>query len=190
MDRVLPELSKQRSGKMHSALRQVVVCPRSLCHHSRRYCRPLGRGWQRKAASRNISPFEERPWSPYRPAPEKRDGVIARGGDRGDWEGCHIPTKPWIIEGKGFMVYPGLFDSFTDIGLMPVHRGRRWRSAEQGQPQSQRPRARKTGPARCPGATRLANEPKRQARRNLARRRIYDRISAPKGGIFPARPPC
>jgi imidazolonepropionase-like amidohydrolase len=29
-----------------------------------------------------------------------------------------FPQETWIVDGKGLMVYPGLFDSFTDIGLV------------------------------------------------------------------------
>ena len=30
-----------------------------------------------------------------------------------------IPDEAWIIDGKGLVVYPGLFDAFTDVGLVP-----------------------------------------------------------------------
>src|SRR2546422_1207109 len=31
-----------------------------------------------------------------------------------------IPAEAWIIDGKGLTVYPGLFDSFTDVGILPA----------------------------------------------------------------------
>jgi hypothetical protein len=31
-----------------------------------------------------------------------------------------IPDEAWIIDGKGLVVYPGLFDAFTDVGLVPA----------------------------------------------------------------------
>jgi hypothetical protein len=51
-----------------------------------------------------------------------------------------FPQETWIIDGKGLTVYPGLFDSFTDIGLVasaPSTNGESAGRSQQGQPQSQ-----------------------------------------------------
>jgi imidazolonepropionase-like amidohydrolase len=43
------------------------------------------------------------------------DGLItAVGAD------VKVPADAWVIDGKGLIVYPGLVDSFTDVGIAPV----------------------------------------------------------------------
>src|SRR5436309_8229495 len=41
-----------------------------------------------------------------------KDGKIAAIG-----EGIPVPTEAKVIDGKGLQVYPGLFDSITQMGL-------------------------------------------------------------------------
>src|SRR5438477_11980883 len=41
-----------------------------------------------------------------------RGVILAVGG-----KDVAIPADAFVIEGKGLIVYPGLFDSFTDVGL-------------------------------------------------------------------------
>src|SRR5271167_4945046 len=43
--------------------------------------------------------------------------VIAHGVITAIGKDVAIPPDAWIIEGKGLTVYPGLIDSFTDVGL-------------------------------------------------------------------------
>jgi imidazolonepropionase-like amidohydrolase len=97
-----------------------------------------------------------------------------------------IPPEAWIIEGKGLIVYPGLFDSFTDIVMVPAAAAP---SGERGGRQAQ-PDAH--GPEDRPGST-----PWRDAagEASLTDKRISTWrdagfttvMSAPKGGIFPGQ---
>src|SRR5271154_2145440 len=51
------------------------------------------------------------------PPVENATIVMARGVITAMGKDIAIPPDAWIIEGKGLLVYPGLFDSFTDVGL-------------------------------------------------------------------------
>jgi hypothetical protein len=43
--------------------------------------------------------------------------VISRGIITAIGKDAAIPPEAWVIDGKGLTVYPGLFDSFTDVGI-------------------------------------------------------------------------
>jgi hypothetical protein len=51
------------------------------------------------------------------PPLENATVVMAHGVIKAIGKDIAIPPDAWIIEGKGLVVYPGLFDSFTDVGL-------------------------------------------------------------------------
>jgi hypothetical protein len=51
------------------------------------------------------------------PPVENATVVMAHGVITAIGKDVTIPPDAWIIEGKGLTVYPGLFDSFTDLGL-------------------------------------------------------------------------
>jgi hypothetical protein len=51
------------------------------------------------------------------PTVENATIVMAHGVITAIGKDVAIPPDAWIIEGKGLTVYPGLFDSFTDVGL-------------------------------------------------------------------------
>ena len=51
------------------------------------------------------------------PPLENATVVMAHGVITAIGRDVTIPPDAWIIEGKGLTVYPGLFDSFTDVGL-------------------------------------------------------------------------
>jgi imidazolonepropionase-like amidohydrolase len=95
-----------------------------------------------------------------------------------------IPDEAWIVDGKGLTVYPGLIDSFTDIGLTSLAAS----PAESG--------TRKPSPARGP-EDRPGTSPWRNAADevNLSDKRIETWrdggfttvVSAPKGGFFPGQ---
>jgi len=57
-----------------------------------------------------------------------------------------IPPEAWVIEGKGLIVYPGLFDSFTDVGITAV-----LSASSEGSPHGAQERAR--GPEDRPAST-------------------------------------
>src|SRR6266481_5985004 len=96
-----------------------------------------------------------------------------------------IPPEAWVIEGKGLIVYPGLFDSFTDVGITAV-----LSASSEGSPHGAQERAR--GPEDRPAST-----PWRSAADDvsLSDKRIETWrsggfttvLSAPKGGIFPGQ---
>jgi len=105
-----------------------------------------------------------------------------------------FPQETWIIDGKGLTVYPGLIDSFTDIGLVASASPAGGESAgrpQQGQPPSQQ-QATSRGPEDRPGAT-----PWRDAagEATLGDKRVETWrdagfttvVSAHKGGIFPGQ---
>src|SRR5258708_12328795 len=43
--------------------------------------------------------------------------VISRGLFTAIGKDIPVPPEAWVIDGKGLTVYPGLFDSFTDVGI-------------------------------------------------------------------------
>src|SRR6266852_7558420 len=45
--------------------------------------------------------------------------VIARGVIAAVGKDIPVPPEAWVIDGKGLTIYPGLIDSFTDLGLTP-----------------------------------------------------------------------
>jgi Amidohydrolase family len=45
--------------------------------------------------------------------------VVARGVIVAVAKDATIPADAWVIEGKGLIVYPGLLDALTDVGLPP-----------------------------------------------------------------------
>jgi imidazolonepropionase-like amidohydrolase len=120
------------------------------------------------------------------PRLENATVVISRGVITAVGKDASFPQEAWLIDGKGLTVYPGLFDSFTDIGLSanaPVAGG-------EGPPHPQQAISR--GPEDRPGST-----PWRDAagQASLADKRVETWrsagfttvVSAPKGGIFPGQ---
>jgi imidazolonepropionase-like amidohydrolase len=111
--------------------------------------------------------------------------VIARGVISAIGKDAAIPDEASVIDGKGLTVYPGLVDSFTDVGIPAAPAA----SGEAGQRAQQ---AISRGPEDRPGAT-----PWRTAAEevNLTDKRIETWraagfttvISAPKGGMFPGQ---
>src|SRR5882762_11920370 len=43
--------------------------------------------------------------------------VLSRGIITAVGRDVAIPPEAWVIDGKGLIVYPGLVDSFTDVGI-------------------------------------------------------------------------
>jgi imidazolonepropionase-like amidohydrolase len=111
--------------------------------------------------------------------------VVSRGLFAGIGKDITIPPEAWVIEGKGLIVYPGLIDSFTDVGIpaAPTAGG-------EGGPRGSQERAR--GPEDRPYST-----PWRSAADevSLSDKRIETWrsagfttvVSSPKGGIFPGQ---
>jgi imidazolonepropionase-like amidohydrolase len=109
--------------------------------------------------------------------------VIARGLITAVGKDVAIPPEAWVIDGKGLIVYPGLVDSFTDVGITAAPP-----AGGEGGPRGSQERAR--GPEDRPYST-----PWRSAADevSLSDKRIETWrsggfttvVSAPKGGIFP-----
>src|ERR1700676_2227745 len=119
--------------------------------------------------------------------------VMAHGVITAIGKDVAIPPDAWIIEGKGLTVYPGLFDSFTDVGLpvaapAPSSAGEGGGGGRRAAPTGEVSR----GPEDRPGTT-----PWRSAADevSLSDKRIESWrnggfttvVSAPKGGMFPGQ---
>jgi len=112
--------------------------------------------------------------------------IISRGIVSAVAKEANIPDEALVIEGSGLTVYPGLLDSFTDVGIPPA-------AAPSGGESGARQQAPVShGPEDRPGATpwrTAANEA------NLGDKRIESWrsagfttvVSAPKGGMFPGQ---
>jgi imidazolonepropionase-like amidohydrolase len=119
------------------------------------------------------------------PPIENASIVISRGLITAVGRDVAVPPEAWVIEGKGLTVYPGLFDSFTDVGIpaAPPATG-------EGGPRGAQESAR--GPEDRPYST-----PWRSAADevSLSDKRIETWrsagfttvVSAPKGGILPGQ---
>ncbi len=111
--------------------------------------------------------------------------VISRGIITAVGKEAGIPAEAWVIDGKGLTVYPGLFDSFTDVGIPAAPP-----AGAEGAPR--RPQEAARGPEDRPGST-----PWRSAADevSLSDKRIETWrsagfttvVSAPKGGFFPGQ---
>jgi len=120
------------------------------------------------------------------PRIENATVVISRGVITAVGRDASFPQEAWLIDGKGLTVYPGLFDSFTDIGLAPASPPPGGEGSARPQPSISR------GPEDRPGST-----PWRDAagEASLTDKRIETWrnagfttvVAAPKGGIFPGR---
>ena len=113
--------------------------------------------------------------------------VVTRGVITAVAKDARIPEDAWVIDGKGLTVYPGLIDSFTDIGLETA--------APAAQPTTRAERRAQggaSGPEDRPGSTPWRNAADEVT---LSDKRIETWrnggfttvVSAPKGGFFPGQ---
>jgi imidazolonepropionase-like amidohydrolase len=122
--------------------------------------------------------------------------IISRGIITAIATDAKIPDEAWIIDGKGLTVYPGLIDSFTDVGLMAPPAAGAPAAGTPGATESaprppQTPTAAR-GPEDRPGTTPWRNAADEV---NLADKRIETWrnggfttvVAAPKGGFFPGQ---
>jgi hypothetical protein len=120
------------------------------------------------------------------PRIENATVIISRGVIAAVSKDASVPGEAWVIDGKGLTVYPGLVDSFTDVGLLPAA------PPAGGESGPRAPQVTSRGPEDRPGAT-----PWRDAagEASLSDKRVESWrtagfttvISAPKGGIFPGQ---
>jgi len=111
--------------------------------------------------------------------------VVSRGIIAAVGKDVAIPPEAWVIEGKGLTVYPGLVDSFTDVGIPAA-------APTGGEGGPRRSQEMPRGPQDRPGST-----PWRSAADHvsLSDKRIETWrsagfttvVSAPKGGFFPGQ---
>ncbi len=111
--------------------------------------------------------------------------VVSRGVITAIGKEATIPPEAWVIDGKGLIVYPGLFDSFTDVGIPavppPVGEGGPRRSQELARGPEDRPGS---TPWRS-GADEVSLSDKRiETWRSAGFTTV---VSAPKGGFFPGQ---
>jgi len=116
--------------------------------------------------------------------------VMAHGVITAIGKDVAIPPDAWVIEGKGLTVYPGLFDSFTDVGISAAPAGPG--GGSEGGPHRPQPQEISRGPEDRPGTA-----PWRSAADevNLSDKRIESWreagfttvVSAPKGGMLPGQ---
>lgn len=124
------------------------------------------------------------------PVLENATILISRGVISAIGKDLTIPDEAWIIDGKGLTVYPGLFDAFTDVGIVAAPAP----AAESGGPRRSPAGAaeRSNGPEDRPGTTAWRNAADEVS---LADKRIETWrsagfatvLSAPKGGIVPGQ---
>ena len=110
--------------------------------------------------------------------------LISRGVISAVGRDLKIPDEAWIIDGKGLTVYPGLIDSFTDIGITsPPPVPRKWQSQT----------------IACAAVPKIVPESRRGATppmKSISRDKRIETwrnggfttvVSAPKGGFFPGQ---
>jgi hypothetical protein len=121
------------------------------------------------------------------PVIENATVVIARGVIAAVGKEVKVPEDAWVIDGKGLTVYPGLFDAFTDLGIVaPAAAG------EGGAGRAAAPGEVVRGPEDRPSATPWRNGADEVS---LADKRIETwrnggfttAVSAPRGGFFPGQ---
>jgi len=111
--------------------------------------------------------------------------VIARGLLTAVGKDIAIPPEAWVVEGKGLTVYPGLIDSFTDVGLSvaPPASGEAGprRSQEGAHGPEDRPYS---TPWRTAADEATLSDKRIETWRNGGFTTV---VSSPKGGIFPGQ---
>jgi hypothetical protein len=115
--------------------------------------------------------------------------VVSRGVITAVGSNVTIPADAWVIDGKGLIVYPGLIDGFTDVGLALAQTGGAAPSGGGGGGQQS---AISRGPEDRPLTTPWRNaadevnssDPKIESWRAAG---FTTAISAPKNGIFPGQ---
>jgi imidazolonepropionase-like amidohydrolase len=119
--------------------------------------------------------------------------VVAHGVITAIGKDLTIPPDAWIIEGKGLTVYPGLFDSFTDVGLpvaapAPSGPGEGAAAGRRAAPTGEVSRGPEDRPSTTPwrsAADEVSLSDKRiESWRNGGFTTV---VSAPKGGMFPGQ---
>jgi imidazolonepropionase-like amidohydrolase len=119
------------------------------------------------------------------PPVENATIVLSRGLITAIGKDIAIPPEAWVIDGKGLTVYPGLIDSFTDVGI-PVAppaggEGGGRRSQDGARGPEDRPFS---TPWRSAADEVSLGDKRTETWRNGGFTTV---VSAPKGGIFPGQ---
>ena len=119
------------------------------------------------------------------PPVENATIVISRGLIAAVGKDLAIPPEAWVIDGKGLTVYPGLIDSFTDVGIPAVPpaggEGGPRRSSEAARGPEDRPYS---SPWRSAADEVSLNDKRIETWRSGGFTTV---VSSPKGGIFPGQ---
>ena len=110
--------------------------------------------------------------------------VVSKGLITAVGANVSIPPEAWVMDGKGLLVYPGLFDAFTDVALTPPPAP----SGDKGE----KPRAISRGPEDRPETTPWrkaedeinASDPRVETWRGAGFTTV---VAVPKGGMFPGQ---
>jgi Amidohydrolase family len=119
--------------------------------------------------------------------PRIEDGtvIISRGLITAVGKSAAIPEEAWVIEGKGLTVYPGLIDSFTDVGIASLSTPAGEGGGRPAQPVSRGPEDRPSStPWRSAADEASLTDKRVESWRSSGFTTV---ISAPKGGIFPGQ---
>lgn len=116
--------------------------------------------------------------------------IISRGIISAIGADAKIPDEAWIIDGKGLTVYPGLIDSYSDVGLIASPAAGTPGAPGATEPAPRPPQTVARGPEDRPGTTPWRNAADEV---NLGDKRIETWrnggfttvVTAPKGGFFP-----
>src|SRR5208282_343501 len=127
------------------------------------------------------------------PPVENATIVMAHGVITAIGKDVAIPPDAWVIEGKGLTVYPGLFDSFTDVGLpsasaVPAPGGAGEGGGRRAAPTGEVSRGPEDRPSTTPWRS-AADEVSLSDKRIESWRTagFTTVVSAPKGGMFPGQ---
>src|SRR5881296_2023963 len=119
------------------------------------------------------------------PPVENATIVISRGLITAIGKDLAIPPEAWVIDGKGLTVYPGLIDSFTDVGLPAAPpasgEGGPRRSSEGARGPEDRPYS---SPWRSAADEVSLSDKRIETWRSGGFTTV---VSSPKGGIFPGQ---
>ena len=120
------------------------------------------------------------------PPMENATVVISRGIITAVGKDAVIPAEAWVIDGKGLTVYPGLIDSFTDVGIpAAVPTGGEGGGARRPQESARGPQDRPNStPWRSAADEASLSDKRIETWRSAGFTTV---VSAPKGGFFPGQ---
>ncbi len=111
--------------------------------------------------------------------------IVSRGLITAVGKDVAIPPEAWVIDGKGLIVYPGLVDSFTDVGIPAAPAASGEGGPRRGQEGARGPEDRAASTPWRSAADEVSLSDKRiETWRNGGFTTV---VSAPKGGIFPGQ---